>query len=445
MSHPLLGKVLAALPPRLAGLFETGLVAVEIREGPEPRPPYAATVYRRGSYRFTIRLDAHAVAAASPEVLGAMLRHEMAHIFLGHFGPEHEACRLPCNILAEEAEVNSFLTKEEQQAVEQLFTDLTLRRLEARLGPAAALLAATGLRVRGIDPEEVRAMAGLPPDLPLRWRILHPLLHPMEPEQGQEEELPCAGADGAEEGAASREKGEAGEDGFPCGGIQVDEDAAGEAAGVAAALASSPRGKEAKEEMARRRGWGSGAGGEAIPWEMPSLPPWAQAVMEWARRMVRHTWAMRRLRYRPRIDFLRATRVYRPDRGYDRARTQGQVAFVVDTSGSMTRDLHYARPAISFLLHHGIVVRFICGDAQVEVDMLLQPGDEIPAPKGCGGTDICPLMERAASYRPHGICVYTDAAIPRWPPQPEGVEVLWVVPEGITPPYGQAVHWRPES
>ncbi|MDW8008394.1 MAG: VWA-like domain-containing protein [Chloroflexota bacterium] len=442
MSH-LLGKVLAALPPALAGLFETGLLAIEIRDGPEARRPYAMTVYRRGSYTFTIVLDAHAVAVASRTALQAIVRHELGHIVMGHFGPEHEACRLPCNTLAEEAEVNSFLSQEEREAMEDALTVLALRSLARRLGPTIAmLLPGAGLRAKVVDPDHVRAMAGLSADLPPRWRWLHPLLHPMPPDQ----EPPDLDARGT--GGPGTEVGTGGEgrldDGDPCGGVQVEEGAMEEAAGVAAAIAASPRAREALGE-ASRRGWGSEPGGNAIEWHPPLLPRWAQEVVEWVRKLAHRTWALRRIRHRPRIDFLRATGVYRPDRGYDRVRTAGEVTFVVDASGSMIQDVHYAHPAISYLLHQGIAVRFICGDVQVEVDTLLRPGDQIPAPKGCGGTDICPLMERAASYRPHGICVYTDAAIPRWPPQPEGAEVLWVVPEGITPPYGQAVHWRPEN
>ena len=443
MSH-LLGKVLAALPPALAGLFETGLLAIEIRDGPEARRPYAMTVYRQGSYTFTIVLDAHAVAVASRTALQAIVRHELGHVVLGHFGPEHEACGLPCNTLAEEAEVNSFLSQEEREAVADAFTVLALRNLARGLGPAIAmLLVGAGFRAKVVDPDQVRAMAGLSPDLPPRWRWLHPLLHPMPPDDRELPDLDAHGAGGPGAGVGAG-GGDHLDEAYPCGGVQVEEGAMQEAAGVAAALAASPRAQAALEEQGLR-GWGSGAGSAAMEWRPPLLPLWAQEVLEWVRKLAHRTWALRRIRHRPRIDFLRATGLYRPDRGYDRVRTGGEVAFVVDASGSMVRDVHYAHPAISFLLHQGIAVRFICGDVQVEVDTLLRPGDEIPAPKGCGGTDICPLVERAASYRPHGICVYTDAAIPRWPPQPEGAEVLWVVPEGITPPYGQAVHWQPES
>jgi hypothetical protein len=39
--------------------------------------------------------------------------------------------------------------------------------------------------------------------------------------------------------------------------------------------------------------------------------------------------------------------------------------------------------------------------------------------------------------------VYTDAAIPRWPEKTEGTTILWVVPSGCTPPYGEVVVWQP--
>jgi predicted metal-dependent peptidase len=135
--------------------------------------------------------------------------------------------------------------------------------------------------------------------------------------------------------------------------------------------------------------------------------------------------------------------MYIPDRGYERRRRRTRVAFAVDTSGSMARDLHYAYPAIRFLLNQGVEVHFLCGDVRVEVDVLLRPGDEIPQPRGGGGTDICPLVEAAVAHRPDGLVVYTDAAIPRWPEKTEGTDVLWVVPSGCTPPYGEVVVWQP--
>ena len=411
-----LERVLSALPPRLAGLFETGLVAIETVPA-ESMPHHARTILRKGDFRFTIQVDEEVAAAASPTALRGLVRHELGHIFLAHFGPEHAACALPCNILAEEAEVNHYLPEEELLAIEEAFTAVLLLRLARRGGPLLAQLAASlGVRSALVRPNMVSVMAGLSPDLPPLWRYLHPLLHPLD------EPLEAS----------------------PCGGIQVEEGALGEAMGVAAALATSPRGKEAAAELGgHRRSWGSAAGESAITWKTPPLPAWAQEVMAWARRMAKRDWRLVRTRRRPRVDILRATRMYIPDRGYERRRRRTRVAFAVDTSGSMARDLHYAHPAIRFLLAHGVEVHFLCGDVRVEVDALLRPGDEIPEPRGGGGTDICPLVEAAVAHRPDGLVVYTDALIPRWPEEPEGTAILWVVPPGHLPPYGEVVVWRP--
>jgi hypothetical protein len=440
-----LERVLEALPPRLAGLFETGLVAIETVPA-ESMPCHACTVLRRGDFRFTIQVDEEVATMAPPAALRGIIRHEVGHIFLGHFGPDHQACSLPCNTLAEEAEVNHYLPEEELLAIEEAFTSLLLLRLARRGGPLLAQLAASlGAKSALVRPQAVSAMAGLAPDLPPLWRYLHPLLHPLERRQERQRQgcpfpIPEWGEGGQTAGDALDGAAEA----SPCGGVQVEEGALGEAMGVAAALATSPRGKEAAAElMPAPSSWGTDAAGSAISWQVPPLPAWAQEVMAWARRMVSREWRLVRTRRRPRIDILRATGMYIPDRGYERQRRRTRVAFAVDTSGSMARDLHYAHPAIRFLLNQGVEVHFLCGDVRVEVDVLLRPGDEIPQPRGGGGTDICPLVEAAVAHRPDGLVVYTDAAIPRWPEKPEGTTVLWVVPSGCTPPYGEVVVWQP--
>lgn len=420
-------KVTRSLPPRLAGLLESGLVAIELRSSKLPTN-HALTVYRKGDFRFTILLRSETVRAAGEAAIRGLIRHELGHIFLGHFADSHLECQRLCNTLAEEAEVNYYVPREELMAIDAVATRLLQEFAAQALGEDAAriLAAAGGLHARAVYPEEVAARAGLSPDLPPLWRLLHPLLHPWP-----EEEPPLLpGGEGQEAGL--------------CGGVQVDADALAEAMGVAAAIASSPRGQGALSELQEQaRSWGSGQGRESIPWQMPSLPPWAQKLAEWARRLAEREWRRRRSRLRPRLDVLRSTGRYLPDWGRERRRKEATVVLAVDTSGSMAQDLHYARPAVEFLLAQGFTVRFICGDVEVTVDELLRPGSPIPDPAGGGGTDICPLVERAQQYSPKGIAIYTDAAIPRWPPRPEGASVLWIVPAGARPPYGEVAHWRP--
>jgi hypothetical protein len=424
MTDPeLLAKVRRALPPRLVGLLESGLVGIEVRSW--RGPPHAMTVYRKGSFQFTVLLGEEMVRVADEAAIRGLVRHELGHVFLGHFSERHNQCHLPCNTLAEEAEVNYYVPQEELAAIDQAATRLLLEEMARTVGAEAAqLLAALGARARSIRPQEVCARAGLDPELPPLWRLLHPLLHPMPPERD-----PQVGPGG-------------GEGRGPCGGIQVEEEAIAEAMGVAAALATSPRGQNALQELREgARSWGNNAGSVPIPWQMPSLPRWALALAAWARQLCQKEWRRRRVRQRPRLDILRATGRSVPDWGRDRRRKKATVTLLVDTSGSMAGDLHYARPAIDFLLTQGMSVRLIAGDVRVTVDQLLCPGSPIPQPIGMGGTDICPLMERAASYAPKGIAVYTDAAIPRWPERPEGAEVLWIVPRGTKPPYGEVAYW----
>lgn len=430
---PLMEKVMCSLPPHLTGLLESGLVTIELRSRSRPTN-HAMTVYEKGSFRFTIILRSETVRAASEAAIRGLIRHELGHIFLGHFNHRHEECQLPCNTLAEEAEVNYYVPREELEAIDAVASQLLQEFAVQVLGEekARALAEAGAFHTRAIYPEEVAAQAGLSPDLPPLWRFLHPLLHPLPP--GQRGRHLLAG-DGEEAGDLDI-----------CGGIEVEEGALPEAMGVAAALASSPRGKDALQALQEQpRSWGSGAGKTPLPWQIPSLPNWAQRLAEWARCLVEKEWRRSRSRLRPRLDFLRATGRYTP--GWTRDRKQGEatVTFVVDTSGSMVTDLHYARPAIEFLLTQGITVRFIAGDVQVEIDELLWPGSPIPDPAGGGGTDICPLVERAVQYSPRGIAIYTDAAIPQWPPRPEGAEVLWIVPAGYHPPYGEVVRWQPSE
>ena len=134
-------KVTRSLPPRLAGLLESGLVAIELRSSKLPTN-HALTVYRKGDFRFTILLRSETVRAAGEAAIRGLIRHELGHIFLGHFADSHLECQRLCNTLAEEAEVNYYVPREELMAIDAVATRLLQEFAAQALGEDAARILA---------------------------------------------------------------------------------------------------------------------------------------------------------------------------------------------------------------------------------------------------------------------------------------------------------------
>jgi predicted metal-dependent peptidase len=117
-----------------------------------------------------------------------------------------------------------------------------------------------------------------------------------------------------------------------------------------------------------------------------------------------------------------------------------RVFLMVDTSGSMSSE---SLEIVKSELHHmlradeGMELRYMQGDAEVHFDVLLKPGDEIPAQVcGRGGTDFAAYFHYMARYvnddssKPDIVVVYTDGycpAISQKERLPSEIPVLWLV------------------
>jgi predicted metal-dependent peptidase len=117
-----------------------------------------------------------------------------------------------------------------------------------------------------------------------------------------------------------------------------------------------------------------------------------------------------------------------------------RVFLMVDTSGSMsTESLEIVKSELQHMLRadEGMELRYMQGDAAVHFDVLLKPGDEIPAQMcGRGGTEFNAYFQFMGKYclddssRPDIVVVYTDGYAPPVDSKyylPQDIPVLWLV------------------
>jgi hypothetical protein len=128
-------------------------------------------------------------------------------------------------------------------------------------------------------------------------------------------------------------------------------------------------------------------------------------------------------------------------------RQTGTLAVAVDLSGSMEDHLERVTElanVIDRLLQEGATVHLVYGDTDVVGNVVLGHGDK--APRGFsgvgGGTEISPLFDALREGREgaSAIAVLTDGEL--YPPEDPGVPVLWIAPDHFEPPYGTVVPWR---
>ena len=430
-----------ALPAGWEGLFVSGLLRLEIvPDDARVRDAGGGHAAAWSSWDperqgFTLAVRADLAERGGPDAVRAMVRHEVAHILLGHF--RHQ-CRRECGRTAEEAEANHCVGPEGLDLIDALMREVT-----------------GNPELASVRPEHIRAAVGLAPDLPPLYAFTHPRLHASKEEQsdggGGGAGSGGAGGQGGQDGHGGPDHGEgAGGSGagLPapdawCGGVSVDPDQLAAAAAAAAAIGAL---EAVRQDLTPADGWGAGSLDAEVAVAVPQRPPWVEEVMAWLQRRLEAAYELQRTRRRPRIDFLRR-RVYLPDTAYELVPREVWFGFAVDTSGSMLGSLAYVELAVTYLLSRGGRVRYVAGDTGVLVDREIPAGQELPRGllRGGGGTDIRPIVDRAASYRPKALVVFTDGEFPDawWPERPEEVrDVLWVVPEGVTPPYGDTVRWR---
>ena len=386
-----LSRMMAALPGGYQGLLRKGLLYLEC---PTTGPAIAWTRWDSGDQLFRLCVRSDIACTAPLDTLQVMMRHEVAHVMMGHF---LHVCHDRCDQLASEAEVNGFFREEELCAVED------------------AIPHGEGETPQVLRPEIVVAMAGLLKGTPPKYPLVHSRLHKVV------EKLRELLQDW-------------------CGGVQVGGEE-GLDAEVGALQIALDRGARAEIEKQGGPHWGSESAGANLAITQAYQPSWAVKVGEWLKQWAEREFVMASSMTKPRMDWLRHHRVYLPGPSYELKPKRPTVVVVVDTSGSMSGELRYLMPAVQYLVQNHVKVRLIQGDTRVLSDVELRRGSDFPPIKGGGGTDIRPLHKAAEEYKPKALVSYTDGYIPEWP-KDLGVPTLWVVPKGTEPPYGEVVRWE---
>ena len=128
---------------------------------------------------------------------------------------------------------------------------------------------------------------------------------------------------------------------------------------------------------------------------------------------------------------------------------RGRAVFAVDTSGSMLAhmpdgDASYLEQALTELdnarRQFQLEVYLINCDAEVHEGRWIQPYEELPTPKGGGGTSFVPIFRHIEEkgLRPDFVVVLTDGE-GSYPETPPPCDVIWVVFGDETPPFGEVI------
>ena len=342
---------------------------------------FAWTAWDKANKMFVLSIAAPAMEQLSDEEVALAIRHELGHIIGGHF--RYDPCGSDMRIAAD-ISVNFWLMKDNDKLVEM--------SRHALGEEATPVLADEWLKELKLEVK------------PWPVSVLHDLLHQEAEKNGRS--MPGTGG---------------------CGGIEAVSE---EDAGLAEALASA---------IAQATGQGPGLGsmGAQIAIQAQTAPPWVSAVIAFMAAFKDMRPRRKRTMSRPNQALMQADR-YVPSTKWRWKYDVNRICLLVDTSGSMVSDLNQLSAAIASLAKEGIRTRLIAGDTQVLLDEDVTAISNIP---GGGGTDIVPLFERAAEYGPKAIVCFTDGYVPRWPNKVP-VPVLWVMPKGQTPPFGERAEYE---
>lgn len=399
------------IPPEAQYLEARGLISFKVKpEG--PAPAWSEWVLKQRQFEVNVHKDL--LGLLDEEEMTAVLRHELAHILLGHChdiakfnaGEKREDCNGQDLILAADVAVNWWLSDEMRERIE------------------------SAIKSQAVNSREVLQSIGFDGKNYIPYQAVHERFH----ELADKEELPRPG-----EGSSS---GEGEGLGNFCGGFQGEipsEDWARSSA-IGSILATKVMNEMKKNGELKEAygGIGSNAGNfKLYPAAAPTLP-WVNAVQEFARSIVRTVLAERASHTRPQ-QALKAMGVHAPSMKPRWATFPDTVCLLVDTSGSMMNLLGQVLPAIEYLTQHDITVRLIAGDTVVTTDVEVGRGTKMPELVGGGGTDILPLFESARAYTPRAIVAFTDGYVSSWPSSPyDKITTLWVT-DFDSVPYGRKV------
>lgn len=365
----------------------------------------------------------------------AVVRHELAHILLGHFNESLMQCQQQDRLIASDVAVNWFMPVEIRKSIDQKLDDAMEAALREKGAPDEVIEHFLGKqeskdqrKFRGlVDPKAVLTDIGFSGDVYVPAAAVHSRLHELVEQEKK------SGGDGSDSGEGY---GEA------CGGMQGDipDSDKSRASALASILASQI--KNAEEEIKAGYGGqlaGNVGGSMVLRSPQAEAPLWVRAVQEFARSIVRMALADKRSHNRPQ-PALRAMGYHTPTARPKWGSVPDTVCLLVDTSGSMLQLLAQVRPAVEYLQQHGLVVRLIAGDTRVTLNEELKAGMPFPDLIGGGGTQIIPLWQAAEAYEPRAIVAFTDGYVDRWPgDEYADIDHLWVcgIESGV--PFGKQV------
>lgn len=384
-------------PPEAVFLEIRGYIRFDVQDnGPAPAWTYWDAYHKQ----YVVSVIADLFGKLDAKHQQVVLRHELAHIMLGHF-IHFDKCQEADALVAADVAVNWWIDDDALDYIDAAFEGECVR------------------------PKRVMEELGLSVEHYVPYPVVHDLLH-----DAVQQEM-----DSAEGGSGSFLDGL----GAACAGLQGDipEDQKGRASAISAVLAGQIKAKRELREIYGDRLAGSGAGGMYLPRIPMPVPAWVKAVEEFARSIVRSTLADKRSHTRPQ-QAMRAMGVHTPTDKPRWAYVPDTVCLLVDTSGSMYSLLPQVMPAIEYMRQHNLSVRLIAGDVVVTTDTEIKTGDKLPDLVGGGGTEIIPLFERAKEYLPKAIVAFTDGYVPAFPgAEYRDIDTLWICGEEV--PYGRKV------
>jgi hypothetical protein len=392
------------VPPEAQFLESRGNIEFNIeKEGPAP----AWTYWNDRKKRWSVCVREDIANVVDDEEMTVLLRHELAHIMLGHFRIE---CHEMDSLISADVAVNWWIKPE------------MLDRIDEKI------------QGRSIRPKEVMEELGLGTKHYIPQAPIHDLLH--EKMEDQREQIGQALKDMLEQ---------MGDGEGMCGGMEGDvpEEDKARASAIAAVLGVKAKSEAEEGAYGEMHTPGAQAGGINLPPGHKDVPPWVEAVQEFAKAIVRSTLADRRSNQRP-VQPLRAVGLHVPSMKPKWAYVPDTVCLLVDVSGSMMNLLPQVAPAIEYLQRHQLKVRVIAGDTRVTFDEELS--GPLPNLVGGGGTEIVPLFDRAEDYNPRALIVFTDGYVQKWPSKKEhmSIDTLWVC-DDVQPPYGKTVSTKGEK
>lgn len=379
-------------PPEAVFLETRGYIRFQVvSDGPAP----AWTLWDSYRKQWVVTVKEDDYVKLNNEQRTVILRHELAHIMLGHFS-HLEKCQEADALVAADVAVNWWIPEPMLDSID------------------------TALGGRCVHPKEVLTEIGLETDYYVPFPVVHDILHEQVQEQMDNNTLQQLMQN------------------LMCGGLQggIPKEDQTRANSISAVLAAQIK---AKQEIQQAYGHapGTGAGGVFLPRIPAPIPEWVKVVEEFARSIVRSALADKRSHTRPQ-QALRAMGYHVPTDKPRWSYVPDTVCLLVDTSGSMMHLLPQVLPAIDYMRQHNLTVRLIAGDVVVTVDEEIKPGMPLPPLVGGGGTEIIPLWERAERYEPRAIVAFTDGFVPAWPSGDyTSIDTLWVCESDV--PYGKKV------